>query len=186
MTAFATNSDVSKTLNRTFTPDEQSWIDELCEQASSYLRSQIGQEITPQQQVTFTDWPDHGRVDLPQYPVVSVDAVQRDGADILYCYRPGYILVSGDDPVDVTFTFGLMQPPNELQRLTIVLVSSSLTTLELGLGVSVGGLSSIALDDFRAAFANGGTETGMTLPAPQLAAVKARYGRGDIEQVRFG
>lgn len=184
--AFATQNDVAVTLNRTFSADEQAWVDELCGQASTYLQSVIGQEVYPKATATFMDWPDAGRVDLPQFPIVSIDAVQRDGVDVPFDYRPGFVLVSGDDPVDVTFTYGYSKVPDELRRLTVVLVSQSLTALELGLGVTVGGLSSVALDDFRAAFADGGESTGMVLPSVQRDHVRAQFGRGGIGSVRYG
>ena len=52
--------------------------------------------------------------------------------------------------------------------------------LELGLGLSAGGLSSLAIDDFKAAFADGGASTGMTLTPHAAAAVRTQFGRGDM------
>ena len=180
MTAFATVEQLKDLLGRDFPAEEVSHVEYLLESASSHLRSVIGQLVFPETVSTYTGYPDAGREDLPQWPVVSVDTVTRDGAPIPFTYRPGYILVSGSDPVDVTFTWGFQTAPEELTRLACVLAAQALTTLELGLGLSAGGLSSLAIDDFKAAFADGGASTGMTLTPHAAAAVRTQFGRGDM------
>jgi hypothetical protein len=179
-----TNSDaVASRLNRTFTAAEDEWVTTLLVDASAYLRSVIGQDVYPTTQSTFTAWPDAGRVDLPQYPVVSVDAVERDGEAVDYTYRPGFIEVSCDDPVDVTFTWGVATAPDVLVSFSAVLVSQAILAVETGTGLTFGGLSSVALDDFRAAFADGGAGSGMVLPEPQQALIRRQFGRGDVTVV---
>lgn len=183
MDAFAVANDLAQRLNRTFTIEEENWITTLLEDASTYLRGVIGQDIYPQTVSTFTAYPDSGRIDLPQYPVVSVGAVVRDGVTLVagtgYTYRPGYITVNCDDPVDVTFTWGYVLAPDELKRLACVLVSQALVTLEAGIGLTAGGLSSVALDDFKAAWADAGAGSGMTLTEHAEASVRRQFGRGD-------
>lgn len=183
MEAFASSDDVSARLNRTFTSAEDEWVTTLLVDASAYLRSVIGQDVFPTTTSTFTAWPDAGRVDLPQYPVVSVDAVTRESAAVDYTYRPGYITVDCDDPVAVTFTWGLASAPEILVSLSAVLVSQAIMSVEAGTGLTFGGLSSIALDDFRAAFADGGASSGMVLPEPQKALIQRQFGRGDVTVV---
>jgi hypothetical protein len=151
--------------------------------ASAYLRSVIGQDVYPTTTSTFTAWPDAGRVDLPQYPVVSVDAVERDAVAVDYTYRPGYLTVDCDDPVDVTFTWGVATAPPVLVSFAAVLVSQAILAVETGTGLTFGGLSSVALDDFRAAFADGGAGSGMVLPEPQQALIRRQFGRGDVTVV---
>lgn len=178
--AFATYEDLGLLLNREFTTEEQPWITGLLESASTYLRSVAdGNQIYPQDSATYTDYPDGGRCDLPQQPTISVDSVQRDSADIDYTYRPGYIMVDGDLPVDITFTYGYETPPAELTRLACVLVSAALLPLEQSLGLTAGGLSSVAIDDFKMAWADAGSASGMVLPPIQEAAVRRQYGKGD-------
>lgn len=176
--AFATYEDLEARLQRTFTTEEQPWITTLLEDASTYLRSVIGYDIYPQASATFTAYPDGGRVDIPQYPVVTVDAVQRDGGDIDYTYRPGYIIVAGDEATDVTFTYGLETAPDDLVRLACVLVSAALLPLEQSLGLTAGGLSSVQIDDFKIAWADAGASSGMVLPPIQAAALRAQWGKG--------
>jgi hypothetical protein len=185
--AFATAAELGARLNRTFTPGaETAWITTLLEDASTHLRTVIGQQVFPRQTVTYTAYPSAGREDLPQYPVVSIGSVQRAAADIEYSYRPGFIMVDGDEPCDVTFTFGWVVPPDELKRLACVLVSSALLPLENKLGLTAGGLSSVAIDDFKLAWADAGEQSGMSLTSHAEASIRKQFGRGDVGIVETG
>ena len=183
MTAFATADDLAGLLNREFTPDEKTWIEELLAAASSYLRGEIGQLVFPRTTSTYVAYPNAGREDLPQWPVLAVTTVERDGVEIDFTYRPGYITVRGDEPCEVTFTWGFDEAPTELKRLACVLVSSTLIPLENKLGLSVGGLSSVSIDDFKLAFADAGAAAGMVLPEIQLASIRRQFGRGGVTVV---
>lgn len=184
MAAFATYQDLERALRVTFSDEDREQATELLEAASAYLRFVIGQNVYPRATITFTDWPDlSGRVDLPQWPVASIDSVERAGVEISWGYRPGFVLVDGQEPVDVTFTYGTVEPPDELRRVTVVLAAQALQSLELTGSLTAGGLSSVSIDDFRAAFANGGAETGVALPALQQAALRRAFGRGDMSMV---
>jgi hypothetical protein len=112
-----------------------------------------------------------------------VGAVERDSVAVDYTYRPGYLTVDCDDPVDVTFTWGVATAPEILASLSAVLVSQAILAVETGSGLTFGGLSSIALDDFRAAFAEGGAASGMVLPEPQQKLIRRQFGRGDVHVV---
>lgn len=186
MVAFATVDDLAVLTGRTFTSAQEEQAQALLDAASAYLRSVIGQEVYPATTSTYVAYPQGGREDLPQWPVVSVDSVQRDGVDVEFTYRPGFILVDCDEQVDVTFTWGYASAPAELNRLTCVLAGQTLTTVELGLGLSAGGLSSVAIDDFKAAFADGGEGTGMTLSPHAELAVKKQFGQGGVQIVETG
>ena len=180
MDAFASAADLGKRLKRTFTSDEVEWIDELLADASAYLRDVIGQQVFPRTQTTYTAYPSGGREDLPVVPLVSVDAVTRNGDPIDFTYRPGHILVDCDTPCDVTVTHGYLTPPRELTRLACVLVSQTLLPLEAQLGLAVGGLSSAQLDDFRLSWADGGDKSGMFLTEHTEARIRTTYGLGDV------
>ena len=182
--AFAAYSDLESRLNRTFTTAERTWITALLGDASTYLRNLVSQQIYPQSVVTYTDYPQQGRVDLPQYPVVSVTSVQRDGVDVYYKYRPGYLFCIGsDDPVDITYTYGFATVPDLCVSMACVLVSSALLTLEAGIGLTAGGLSSAALDDFKVAWADAGASSGMVLPEAQEEMFCRQFGRGSTSVV---
>ena len=181
MVAFATAAELGLKLNRTFAPGaETEWIDGLLADASDHLRMVIGQQVYPQTTSEYVAYPSGGRVDLPQWPIVAVVSVERGGAAIDYTYRPGFIMVDGDDPCDVTFTWGYSEVPPELKRLACVLVSQTLLLLESEVGLTAGGLSSVAIDDFKLAWADAGAQSGMTLTEHAEAAVKQQFGQGGI------
>lgn len=177
MDAFATIEQLQQSTGRTFTEEQSEHIEQLLADASTYLREDvIGMRIYPREQVTFTTTPDSsGELVLPQQPVVSVDAVTRNGQSIEHNYRDGSVFVDGHEPVTVTFTFGYAEPPANLTRWTIVLVAQALVTLELNLGLTAGGLSSVQIDDFRAAFADGGAHTGMQLSPRNEQRIRDQY-----------
>lgn len=180
MTAFATVDDLEVLLKASYEGDDSDQVEQLLEAASDHLRFVIGQQVYPRATSTYTAYPTFGREDLPQWPVVSVDAVERDGVAVDFKYRPGFIMVASDDPVDVTFTWGFDEVPGELKRLTLVLAAQALQMFEVTGGVSGGGLSSLSIDDFRAAFANGGESTGISLTKQVERAIRSRFGRGDV------
>lgn len=175
--AFATVADLEARLDRTFSIEETAMVETLLEDASTYLRSIIGQEIYPRRQATATLWPSAGRVDIPQQPLVSVDAVKRGTVNVAFKQHPGFITVDGDEPVSVTFTFGFVDAPEDLKRWTCVLVSQALLPIEAKLGMSVAGVSSVAIDDFRIAFADGGDQAGMQLSERAMKQLREQYGR---------
>jgi hypothetical protein len=178
MTAFASVADLESMLGREV--DASQGL-ALLEAASDHLRHVIGQDVYPQTQSTYTAYPTLGREDLPQWPVLSVDSVKRAGVDVDFTYRPGYILVGSDEPVEVTFTWGVSSPPAELARLACVLASQALQMLGVTDGLTAGGLSSVAIDDFRAAFADGGASTGISVTPHVEASIRRRWGRGDVD-----
>ena len=181
MTAFATAADLGKKLKRDFAEGEETeWIEELLEDASGLIRTELEQEVFPRRTSTYTAYPTNGREDLPQWPVVSVDAVTRNGEPIAWTYRPGILTVDGDEPCEVTFTWGYENAPRELQRLTCVLVSQALLPLEAQLGLTVGGLSSAQIDDFRLAWADGGKESGMELTEHNVRRIRRQFSRGSV------
>lgn len=183
MTAFATVADLEALLKTTYVGDDAAQVEALLEAASGHLRFVIGQDVFPVTTSTYTAYPSFGREDLPQWPVVEVVSVTRDGAPLEFSYRPGYIVVRGDDACDVTFTWGVATAPAELKRLTLVLAAQALQMFETTGALSAGGLSSLAIDDFRAAFADGGAETGISLSPHAERSIRRAFGRGDIDVV---
>jgi len=180
--AFATYQDLEARLNRVFSVDEQAWITTLLEDASTYLREDvIGLQVFPQSTVTFDAWADNGEVVLPQQPAQGVVSVVQDGDALEYTVRDGVVYLLNYDaefPVTVEFTYGYATAPEGLKRWTCVLVSQALVPVELGLGLTVGGLSSVALDDFKAAFADAGESTGISLSDRNIGLIRAQYNSG--------
>lgn len=182
MDAFATAAELGQRLNRSFTAGEMAWMTVLLEDASTYLRDDvIGLQVFPQSTSTFTAWPDGDRIDLPQAPVVSVTSVTRDGDAVKYHLRDNSIYLhdwtrAAECSVDVTFTYGYTSAPESLKRWACVLVSQALLPLEQKLGLTAGGLSSVALDDFKLAWADAGEESGITLSDRNIELIRSQFG----------
>jgi hypothetical protein len=115
-------------------------------------------------------------VDLPQSFVVSVDGVTVDGVPVAWTRREDAVYVRYDNECQVTFTYGLAEPPRDLVGFNCALVSQAITLVEAEMGLSIGGLSSVALDDFKIAFADGGALTGLALPEHTLRYLQNTYG----------
>jgi hypothetical protein len=177
MEAFATYAELGKQINRVFAPGtEAEWITSLLESASAYLREDvIGAQVFPTSQSTFTAYPDGGRVDLPTAPVRTIDSVTREGKSVDYIRRDDTLYVDCDEPVKVAFTYGYSEAPESLKRWACVLVSQSLIPIELKLGMTAGGLSSLAIDDFKVAFADAGEATGMNLSDRNIDLIRSRF-----------
>lgn len=172
MDAFATTEQLGDLLGREFVGDEAVQATALLEVASDHIRAVVGQDIYPQRRVTFKAWPDvDGRVDLPQFPVVEVHTVSGG-----FEYDGEAVHAHSSGPVDIEFTYGYISPPSFVSSLTCVLASQALKMLELGLGMTAGGLSSVGIDDFRAAFADAGEQTGIALTPRNEALLRERFG----------
>jgi hypothetical protein len=177
--AFATYLEFGTRLRREFDVAEQVWITSLLEDASTYLREDvIGAQVFPQSSATFEAWPDGGRVDLPAHPVVSVESVMRNGLAIGFERRDSALYVDGNELVEISFTYGHALAPEGLKRWAMVLVSQVMVPLELKLGLTVGGLSSVAIDDFKAAFADAGEATGISLSDRNIEMIRRQYSTG--------
>ena len=83
---------------------------------------------------------------------------------------------AGIRPVTVTFTHGLTRVPADLRGICIGLVSAQMDAIENDLGLSIGGLSSIQLDDFKVGFADGGDKTGLYLAEHHQRYLARKYG----------
>lgn len=166
MTAFASADQLATAMKRVFTSDETTWVTMLLEQAAGIMRGLMHNALVyPSTTSTYRAYPVGGRVALPQGFIQSVGAVQRDGVDVMFTRFEDTILVDCNDPVDVTLTAGLVAAPADLVGINCALVSGPMMTVEAGIGLTAGGLSSVALDDFKAAWADAGAASGMT-PSP--------------------
>jgi hypothetical protein len=188
--AFASYTDLELRLNRQFSEAERPWITALLEDASTYLRDDVlGQQVYPQSTATATFWPEGGRIDIPSQPLVSIESVQRDGQNVEYVRRDNTLWVPlayarplvttatrVEAPVEVSYTYGYEEPPASLVRWTCVLVSQALLPIEANLGLTAGGLSSVQLDDFRAAFADAGEMSGIALSDRNVRLLREQFG----------
>lgn len=176
MTAFATYQELEKRMARTFTTGERTWITELLEDSAEYMRGIIGEQVYPPTQITFQGWPEMGWVDLPATVVRSVDSVTLDGQPVEWSRHLNRVRVGCTGPAEVTISVGYSAAPRDLTALNCALVSSQLLLVEAGLGLQLGGMSSVALDDFKIAFADAGERTGgLSLPEHQQEYLRNRY-----------
>lgn len=165
MVAFATYVDLATRLKRTFTSDEQDWVTALLEDAADYMRGVMRNQVYPSAQSTYTAYLTGGWARLPQGLVRSVDSVtSTDGLPVVWKRREDSVQVTNPvDAVLLTFTYGLDAAPSDLKSINCALAAQMILTVEAGIGLTAGGLSSIAIDDFKASFADGGVGTGMSL-----------------------
>jgi hypothetical protein len=126
---------------------------------------------------TYVAYPVLGRVDLPQSFVADIVSVKANGANVPFTRFEDSIQDVFYQSVEVTFSYGAAEPPADLVGINVAMVASAILLVEADLGVNVGGLSSLALDDFKIAFADGGDKTGhLTLPALTQENLQRAYG----------
>jgi len=176
MTAFATYSDLGTRMKRVFTEEEQPWITSLLDDAAALMRGAMRSPVYPPAEWAYTAYPHGGRVDLPDF-VNDIVSVQQDSADIAYRRFEDTVTVDCGGPVHVTLNVGLTDPPADLLAINCVLVSGAILTVEAGIGLTAGGLSSVALDDFKAAWADAGAASGMALSEATCDYLESHYGR---------
>lgn len=176
MVAFATATDLGVRMNRTFTSDEQAWVTALLEDAAAFMRGVMRNQVYPSTTSTYTAYPLRGRVALPQTFIRSLDAVTVGGLPVSYDRFEDTITVGDDVPTEITFTYGLDTAPGDLIGINCALVSQMMLTVEAGLGLNAGGLSSVALDDFKAAWADAGASSGMAMTAATKNYLEDNYG----------
>jgi len=164
-------------MKRTFTTDEQTWVTSLLEDAAAYMRGVIGFQVYPSRQATYTAYPSGGTVNLPQSPIRSVDSVQQNGQDVAFSRFEDSVEVGCSGSVDVTFTFGMASPPGDLVGINCALVSGPMLSVEAGVGLTAGGLSSVALDDFKAAWAASDTAPATNITPATEKYLRDTYGR---------
>lgn len=172
--AFATVDALAIRTGRTFTDEQKPQIEALLQDASDYLRGILGSHVTPPK--TFTAILPAGFTSLPAFTTQVTEVERHDVPLSGWTFDGAEVFVPGDDPASVTWNCGLSTVPAELTRWTIVLTAQALSTLELGLGLTAGGLSSLQIDDFRAAFADGGASTGMSLSDRAIGLLRDQFG----------
>lgn len=82
--------------------------------AAIRVRGWLRQRVTMAQSTITASGP---IVRLPQRPVVSVDAVALDGSAIDYTLRAGVVTVDTDDEIQITYTHGYAEVPDEILEL---------------------------------------------------------------------
>ena len=183
MEPFATSQDVQTSMQRTFNDAESAAVDGWLVEASDYVRDVAGGEaIYPTTQHTYTTWVLQGRVKLPFRFLLTVDGVRdEEGNTVPYKRFEDRVIVGPAYEgwaLEVTVTTGLAEAPTVLKSYVIGMVEKRMQLTEMGVGLQFGGLSSVALDDFKLAFADGGDKAGFPyLPDTAQHLIRTRYGQ---------
>lgn len=187
MEPFITVDEYQVRTASTVPPDRLESVERLIAAATDYLRGICGQHIAPIQTSTAILQPStSGLIVLPQIPVHRLDRIETlDGHPVEHTWdHAAEIRVRCCDQVRVTWTYGHNRVPELLQHLCAALVSKALANLDRqAAGLTVEGISSIAIDDFKVAFADGGALSGMVLPDLHVAELRRRFGAPSMATV---
>lgn len=186
---FATPEDLAARLGRAvWAPGsvERSQVQVLLADATAHLREVIGWQVSPAVTVT-TRVPAGGDnvVRLPGVPVTAVTSITSGGVTIAastYELVDGAVEFTSGRPIGatITYTVGYTAPPPDLVSWTCVLASQALSAVaDLG-ALGGGGVSTVAIDDFRKSWADGGDGAGFVLPARVEEKLRVRYGAGGV------
>lgn len=177
MAGFATVADLQGRLNRAFAGDDVTWVQNLLDDAAEHLRSVLGWKVYPVSTVTVRTKVNVGDFyRLPVQPVRSLGDVLVDGVPVAVDEFDGGIQFKDRGIADITFTAGYDVVPPALVSWTCVLASQAMDAVtKLGM-LSSAGLSSVSIDDFKMAWANGGEGSGYALPDRVVEQLRASYG----------
>jgi len=177
MTGFATVANLQDRLKKTFTGTDIAWVQTLLDDASEHLRSLLGWQVYPAATVTIKTKVNIGDFyRIPIQPVQSLGAVLVDGLAVTVTEFDGGIQFKNQGIADISFTAGYTKVPPALVSWTCVLASQAMDAVtKLGM-LSSAGLSSVSIDDFKMAWANGGEGSGYVLPDRVVSQLREQFG----------
>jgi hypothetical protein len=180
MAGFATVADLQARTKVVYAGADIDWVETLLDDASAHLRDILGWRVFPAAQVTYTTkvWAGAFHL-LPIQPVVSVDSISiPDATALMYDVYDGGFATNCNGLATITFTAGYPTAPKSLVSWCCVLAAQAIEAVtKLGM-LSNGGLSSVAIDDFKMVWSQS-PETGLggyTLPDRVVAQLRASYG----------
>lgn len=193
---FATVADLTA---RGVTVTDQTMAQTFLQDASDFLRGEIGWQVYPTASVTVSDV--HGQhtckayemehIHLPGHPIRSVSSVTMVGqtVDPAYYELVNDVLIVGSAywyyvqnvgphwlpiPIVVTYEVGYDTPPAELTAWTCILTADSLDRQSKGLLGRVP--MSLAVDDIRVQFSAQQQAGNFPIPDRVLARLRQTYG----------
>lgn len=179
MARFAEVTDLQARTKVVYAGADIAWVQALLDDASAHLRDILGWQVFPAVQMTYTTKVWAGTFNrLPVQPVKSLDSVVIPGAFITTDVYDGGFEVDTNGIATVTFTAGYALPPDALKSWCCVLAGQAIDAVtKLGM-LSNGGLSSIAVDDFKLVWSQSDENGlgGYTLPARVVARLRETYG----------
>jgi len=176
-TGFASVADLQARLNKTFPDADAPWVQTLLDDASDHLRSMLGWQVWPSAVVTVRTKVNIGDFyRLPIQPVQSLGTVLVDGAVVAVTEFDGGIQFKDQGIADIAFTAGYGTIPKVLTSWTCVLAAQVMDAIaKLGM-LSGAGLSSVSIDDFKMAWANGAEGSGYVLPDRVVEQLRESFG----------
>lgn len=176
-TGFAAVTDLEARLKKVFPDPEQEWVQTLLDDASDHLRDLLGWQVWPAAAVTVRTRVKCGDFyQIPIQPVLTVGPVLVDGTAVTVTEFDGGIEFADTGIADISFTAGYPVIPRVLTSWTCVLAAQVLDAIsKLGL-LSGAGLSSVSIDDFKMAWANGAEGSGYVLPDRVVTRLQESYG----------
>lgn len=177
MVSFATVADLQTATKKTYTGSDIDWVTELLAQASTHLRTILGWQVYPVTTMSYrTRIKAYTFYPLPAQPATLTSVVLKDGTAVVTdVYDGGFEPETGGTAV-VTFTAGYAAAPPDLKSWTVVLATQVIDVVtKLGM-LSSGGLSSVAIDDFKMVWTQTGENTsGYGLPETVVVRLKEAY-----------
>lgn len=176
-TGFASVADLQTRLNKVFADTDQAWVQELLDDASDHLRSVLGWQVWPVASVTVRTKVNMGDFyRIPIQPVQALGSVLVDGVGVTVTEFDGGIQFKDQGIADISFTAGYATIPKVLISWTCVLAAQAMDAVtKLGM-LSSAGLSSVSIDDFKMAWANGGEGSGYVLPDRVVEQLRSSFG----------
>lgn len=178
MAAFATVADLQTVTKKTYTGADIAWVTELLVQSSAHLRTIIGWQVYPPTPMSYrTRIRAYEFYPLPVQPSTLTGVALTDGTPVVTeTFDGGFEPETGGTAV-VTFTAGYTAAPPDLKSWTTVLASQVIDVVtKLGM-LSSGGLSSVAIDDFKMVWQQTGENTsGYGIPESVAVRLKEAYG----------
>jgi hypothetical protein len=177
MAGFATVADLQDRLKKTFTGADIAWAQTLLDDASDHLRSVLGWQVYPAATVTVKTKVNAGDFyRIPIQPVQSIETVKVGGDVVAVDEFDGGIQFDSEGIAEITFTAGYSTVPSVLRSWTCVLAAQAIDAVtKLGM-LSSAGLSSVSIDDFKMAWADGGEGSGYVLPDRVVEKLRESYG----------
>ena len=196
---FATVADLT---DRGVTVTNEAMANAFLQDASDYLRGEIGWQVYPAAQVTIKylngqhtcQAYEMEHVHLSGQPIRSVTSVSMVGqaVDPAYYELVNDVLIVGAAywyyvqnvgphwlpvPIVITYEVGYDIPPAELTSWTCVLAAQSLARVQQG--VSLGGTpAALAVDDFRVQFSAQQQAGDRPIPERVLTRLRQQFGQG--------
>jgi hypothetical protein len=178
MASFAAVADLEKATKKSFTGQDVAWVTELLEEASAHLRTIIGWQVFPPATMSYrTRLKACEFYPLPVQPSELVGVALTDGTAVGTDTYDGGFEPDKGGTATVTLTAGYSSCPPDLKSWTVVLASQVMDVVtKLGM-LSSGGLSSVAIDDFKMVWTQTGENTaGYGIPEAVAVRLKEAYG----------